>query len=114
MEGMRRFKHGAAALAQYALANRAEVRCHLSDKQSGSLQSSPPIVVAWPGPAQQYAPSSHQPCLPRPQMWQLLSWQGRHPQAPVAVAQRPHYFCELDVPRSVRHLLRCVEVACRT
>ncbi|PRW56173.1 hypothetical protein C2E21_5142 [Chlorella sorokiniana] len=63
MEGMRRFKHGAAALAQYALANRAEI-------------------------------------------WQLLAWQGRHPQAPVAVAQRPHYFCELDVPRSVRHLLR--------
>jgi len=27
MEGMRRFKHGAAALAQYALAHRAEVRC---------------------------------------------------------------------------------------
>lgn len=47
-------------------------------------------------------------------MWQLLSWQGRHPQAPVAVAQRPHYFCELDVPRSVRHLLRWVGVACRT
>jgi hypothetical protein len=26
MEGMRRFKHGALALAQYALANRAQVR----------------------------------------------------------------------------------------
>ncbi|KAI7843991.1 hypothetical protein COHA_002529 [Chlorella ohadii] len=63
MGGMRRFKHGAAALAQYALAHRAE-------------------------------------------MWQLLAWQGRHPQAPIAVAQRPHYFCELDVPRSVRHLLK--------
>ncbi len=47
------------------------------------------------------------PCPPpQPQMWQLLAWQGRHPQAPIAVAQRPHYFCELDVPRSVRHLLK--------
>ena len=39
-------------------------------------------------------------------MWSLLEWQGRHPQAPVAVAQRPHYFCELDVPRTLRRLLR--------
>ena len=64
MEGMRRFKYGAAALAQYALAHRDE-------------------------------------------MWHLLAWQGRHSQAPVAVAQRPHYFCELDVPRTLRHLLKC-------
>ncbi|EFN58578.1 hypothetical protein CHLNCDRAFT_50380 [Chlorella variabilis] len=63
MEGMRRFKYGAAALAKYALTNRAEV-------------------------------------------WHLLAWQGRHPQAPVAVAQRTHYFSELDVPRTLRHLIR--------
>ncbi|KAL4457615.1 hypothetical protein ABPG75_012480 [Micractinium tetrahymenae] len=63
MEGMRRFKLGAAALAQYAMEHRAE-------------------------------------------MWGLLAWQGRHPQAPVAVAQRTHYFCELDVPRTVRHLIK--------
>jgi hypothetical protein len=39
-------------------------------------------------------------------MWHLLAWQGRHSQSPVAVAQRTHYFSELDVPRTVRHLLR--------
>ena len=44
---------------------------------------------------------------PPPQMWDLLAWQGRHPQAPVAVAQRSHYFCELDLPRTLRHLIRC-------
>ncbi|KAI3436602.1 hypothetical protein D9Q98_006019 [Chlorella vulgaris] len=63
MEGQRRFKFGAAALAQFAMAHR--------DK-----------------------------------MWHLLAWQGRHSQSPVAVAQRTHYFSELDVPRTVRHLLR--------
>jgi hypothetical protein len=40
------------------------------------------------------------------QMWHLLEWQGRHPQSPVAVAQRTHYFSELNVPRTVRNLLR--------
>jgi hypothetical protein len=65
MEGMRGFKFGAAALAQFALSQRAK-------------------------------------------MWHLLAWHGRHSQAPVAVAQRPHYFSELDVPRTIRHLLRWV------
>lgn len=43
----------------------------------------------------------------RGEMWDLLAWRGRHPQAPIAVAQRTHYFCELDVPRTLRHLIRC-------
>ena len=61
--GLRDFRHGAAALAQYSLGHRGEV-------------------------------------------WDLLAWGGRHPQAPVAVAQRPHYFGELDVPATVDRLLR--------
>uniref|UniRef100_A0A1D1ZZL4 Uncharacterized protein n=2 Tax=Auxenochlorella protothecoides TaxID=3075 RepID=A0A1D1ZZL4_AUXPR len=28
--------------------------------------------------------------------WAHLVWAGKHAQAPVAVAQRPHYWCELD------------------
>ncbi len=39
------------------------------------------------------------------QMWDLLRWEGKHPQAPVSVAAKPHYFCELAVGRSVRALL---------
>lgn len=39
-------------------------------------------------------------------MWQLLEWEGKHPQAPVAVAAKTHYFCELDVLRSVQNLLQ--------
>jgi hypothetical protein len=59
------FKHGAAALARFALARRDE---------------------AWP----------------------LLAWAGKHPQAPVAVAAKPHYFCELDVAATVDALAaRC-------
>ena len=43
MEGMRRFKHGALALAQYALANRAQVR-----PQNARL---PDCVLECAGPA---------------------------------------------------------------
>lgn len=62
----------------------------------GCRNSFPAAASVWSRPA---AP-------PSPQVWHLLSWRGRHSQAPVAVAQRPHYFCELDVPRTLRHLIR--------
>jgi len=38
--------------------------------------------------------------------WQHLVWSGRHSQAPVAVASKTHYFCELDIVASVRALIR--------
>eukprot|EP00887_Chlorella_sp_A99_P002843 scaffold6.g2843.t1 len=63
MGGLREFKHGAYALARYALARRAE-------------------------------------------MWDLLVWDGRHAQAPVAVAQRTHYFCELDIQATMDKVIR--------
>ena len=40
------------------------------------------------------------------QMWDLLVWQGKHPQAPVAVAAKPHYFSELNIKQTVRNLLK--------
>uniref|UniRef100_A0A061S3S5 Uncharacterized protein n=1 Tax=Tetraselmis sp. GSL018 TaxID=582737 RepID=A0A061S3S5_9CHLO len=44
----------------------------------------------------------------REEAWQHLVWEGKHPQAPVTVAAKPHYFCELSVSRTVRNLLlRC-------
>ncbi|KAI8462873.1 MAG: hypothetical protein J3K34DRAFT_527439 [Monoraphidium minutum] len=38
--------------------------------------------------------------------WRHLVWAGRHPQAPVAVAAKPHYWAELDVPATLRNLAR--------
>ena len=38
--------------------------------------------------------------------WQLLVWKGRHSQSPVAVANKPYYFCELDVVATVKNLIR--------
>lgn len=40
----------------------------------------------------------------RDDAWRHLVWAGRHPQAPVAAAAKPHYFCELDVPATVKKL----------
>ena len=40
------------------------------------------------------------------QMWDLLVWQGKHPQAPVAVAAKPYYFTELDIQHSVLNILK--------
>ena len=37
-------------------------------------------------------------------MWDRLVWRGKHGQAPVAVAAKPHYFGELDVAASVTAL----------
>jgi hypothetical protein len=62
MSGLTAFRYGAAALAQHALANRADV-------------------------------------------WHLLVWGGKHSQAPVAVAARPQYFCELEVVATVQKFL---------
>lgn len=42
----------------------------------------------------------------RSKMWHLLRWKGKHAQAPVAVASKPHYFCELDIPATVEQLAR--------
>ncbi|KAG2442285.1 hypothetical protein HXX76_002371 [Chlamydomonas incerta] len=41
----------------------------------------------------------------RDEVWDLLRWEGKHAQAPVAVAQKTHYFCELAVVPSVMALL---------
>jgi hypothetical protein len=38
----------------------------------------------------------------RDSAWRHLVWAGKHPQAPVAVANKTHYFCELDVVATVR------------
>lgn len=40
------------------------------------------------------------------QMWDLLAWQGKHPQAPVAVAAKPNYFSELDMKQTIRNMLK--------
>ena len=42
----------------------------------------------------------------RVQMWDLLVWQGKHSQAPVAVAAKPNYFSELDMKQTIQNLLR--------
>lgn len=39
------------------------------------------------------------------QMWDLLVWQGKHPQAPVTVAAKPNYFSELDIKKTIENLL---------
>ena len=39
-------------------------------------------------------------------MWDLLVWQGKHPQAPVAVAAKPYYFSELNIKRTMRNILK--------
>ena len=41
----------------------------------------------------------------RDEVWDLLEWMGRHPQAPVTVAAKPHYFCELNVLRTVKNFV---------
>lgn len=39
-------------------------------------------------------------------MWDLLVWRGKHPQAPVTVAAKPHYFSELDMKKTIKNLLK--------
>ncbi|KAF6252445.1 hypothetical protein COO60DRAFT_522094 [Scenedesmus sp. NREL 46B-D3] len=63
LAGIQHFRHGARALANYALTHRSDV-------------------------------------------WQHLVWAGKHDQAPVAVAGKPHYFAELDVDRTMLGLAR--------
>eukprot|EP00798_Chlamydomonas_sp_ICE-L_P003738 gene3738-13795_t len=48
---------------------------------------------------------AHYALAKREEMWDLLVWEGKHPQAPVSVAMKTHYFCELDVKETVRALL---------
>ena len=40
------------------------------------------------------------------EVWHLLAWRSPHPHAPVTVAASPHYWAQLDVPATVRSLLR--------
>jgi hypothetical protein len=40
------------------------------------------------------------------EVWDLLAWRSPHPHAPVTVAASPHYWAQLDVPATVRSLLR--------
>ncbi len=40
------------------------------------------------------------------QMWDLLVWQGKHPQAPVAVAAKPYYFSELNIQQTMHNILK--------
>lgn len=42
----------------------------------------------------------------RSDVWEYLVWRGKHDQAPVAVAAKPHYFAELDVPKTLRNLAK--------
>jgi hypothetical protein len=42
----------------------------------------------------------------RESTWHYLVWNGRHSQSPVAVANKPYYFCELDVVATVRNLIK--------
>ena len=37
-------------------------------------------------------------------MWDLLEWEGKHPQAPVAVVAKPHYFSQLNIVRTIGNL----------
>ena len=142
MEGLRAFSPGASALANFALARRAEVRarihhhptpclpaCLLRPAARASLRPQCPHAharclrgcsAAAPRsppsnpPARPPLPPSHltipsTPSTPPPthtQVWHHLEWQGRHSQAPVAVAARTHYFCELDVGRTVDNLVQ--------
>lgn len=42
----------------------------------------------------------------RQSVWSKLKWRGKHSQAPVVVAAKPHYLTELDAVATVRRLLR--------
>jgi uncharacterized membrane protein YgcG len=37
-------------------------------------------------------------------LWPHLVWRGAHPQAPVVVTAKPHYWCELDAPATLAAL----------
>eukprot|EP00897_Mesotaenium_endlicherianum_P009955 jgi/Mesen1/8989/ME000056S08394 len=44
----------------------------------------------------------------REEHWRDLRWTGKHARAPVSVAAKPHYFCELDVVGTVESFLQNV------
>lgn len=107
MDGMRAFKFGARALAHYTLEHREEVRAAANalalgcshDLQHGATCLISHILTYL---SLRPAPSRLPPVT---QVWDLLRWEGKHAQAPVAVAQKTHYFCELAVVPSVMALL---------
>lgn len=164
MEGMRRFKYGAYALAHYCLAHRwgprgqrARNACG-TGTATGACKHATSALPSMPAPhkeQQQQAVlvadvlSSKGVCAPPPphhcllccaraaalgwlgiatcqvsvwphtrqsplsglawrgtacreDVWELLVWEGKHPQAPVAVASKTHYFCELALVPSVK------------
>ncbi|KXZ44258.1 hypothetical protein GPECTOR_70g489 [Gonium pectorale] len=49
---------------------------------------------------------AHYALAHREEMWDLLQWEGKHPQAPVSVAAKTHYFAELALVPSLRALLK--------
>ena len=38
--------------------------------------------------------------------WRHIAWRGKHAQTPVVVANKLHYFCDVDVLETVRRVLR--------
>lgn len=120
MDGMSSFKYGAKALAHYVLMHRDVVSFEarhgpghgpwavLGYEEGGALLlHALRVMKAGEGLVPQPRVCSCTGCPGRLlQVWQLLVWEGKHAQAPVSVATKTHYFCELDVVRSVRAFLR--------
>ncbi|KAK9810208.1 hypothetical protein WJX72_006648 [[Myrmecia] bisecta] len=63
-------------------------------------------IAGWPGFKYGAAALGKYALAHRDEVWDLLAWQGKHAQAPVAVVTKPHYFTELDTERTVSNLLR--------
>jgi len=121
------FRFGAGALARFALQHRSEARPARPPRRAGAAsrclrrpQRRAPQRAAGMGSLRTVA---HLPgarlrtlcraALPKArgpparagaQVWDRLVWRGKHAQAPVAVAAKPHYFGELDVVASVAAL----------
>ncbi len=88
MNGMADFTHGAHALARYALLNRDEV-CLLSWNRP-KLRADERTSGAWTSfiEPMSLVEARFADALSCVQVWRLLVWAGKHPQAPVAVAQK--------------------------
>jgi hypothetical protein len=106
MEGIAASKYGARALGHYALGHRDEVGWAAGRRGGRAAGLQGCRAAGLPGlPGQ--AGRLSQRCaglaewsrrrVRRLQVWHHLQWQGRHAQAPVAVATKTHYFCELKV-----------------
>ncbi|KAF5842347.1 hypothetical protein DUNSADRAFT_7661 [Dunaliella salina] len=46
---------------------------------------------------------AHYALAHRDEAWQYIVWEGKHAQAPVSVATKTHYFCEINVLATVRN-----------